>query len=358
MTILPPWLRPELDHLLAEPARAAHALLLHGQGGIGKRQLGLAVARGLLCESPDAERRAVGGCGECAACIWFDQGNHPDFRKVVSEALAVAEGLELADEAGDADGSDSAEGGGARTKRAPSKEIKVDQIRSLHAFMSVATHRSRFRVVLMYPVESVNDVAANALLKMLEEPPPLTVFILVADHLGRIPATIVSRCRKVFVATPPPAVATAWLAEQGVADPAAVLAACGGAPLAAVAFAHDEQATASRRDLLGFLSKPGIEAALATAESFARTPPAPLVRWLQQWLSDCIAMRLSGRIRYHPAQSKVIAQLAGAARLDALMNLMQPLDAVRRTIDHPLDARLLLEGVLTAYADAMAPSRS
>ena len=355
LTILPPWLGPHLAQLMADPARSSHAILLHGQSGIGKRALGVAFARALLCESPDAARRAAGGCGACAACLWFDQGNHPDFRKVIPEALAVLEGLEPTEEAGGDDGADAA---GPRAKKAPSKEIRVDQIRALHAFLAVATHRSRFRVVLMYPLESVNDVGANALLKMLEEPPPQTVFVLVADHLGRIPATVMSRCQKVFVATPSIPVATAWLAERGVADPTAALALSGGAPMGALAFAADDAALASHRDFLGFLAKPGVDTALAAAEAFGRSPPAPLVRWMQQWVADCIAVRLAGRIRYHPAQSKTLVQLAGSARLDALMRLMQRLDAVRRSIDHPLNTRLLLESLFTAYADAMVAAKA
>ena len=343
---------------MADPSRSPHAILLHGQAGIGKRLLGAAFARALLCESTDPPRRAAGGCGACAACLWFDQGNHPDFRKVIPEALAVAEGLELADDAGEAEGGDAVEVSGTRSKKAPSKEIRVDQIRVLHAFLSVATHRSRARVVLIYPLETVNDVGANALLKMLEEPPPQTVFILVADHLGRIPPTVLSRCRMVFVATPPLPAAGAWLAERGVADPEAALALSGGAPMAALGFAGDEALLASHREFLAFLARPNVDAAMAAAEAFGRSPPAPLVRWMQQWVADCIALRLAGRIRYHPAQSKALAQLAGSASLDALMRLMQRLDAVRRTIDHPLNSRLLLESLLAAYADAMVAAKA
>ena len=351
---LPDWLLEQLTALAGLDERSPHAVLLHGQSGIGKRALGLALSRSLLCESPDRARRIAGGCGACPACLWFDQGNHPDFRKVVPEAIAVAEGLELPDDGGE--GEDSTEPAAARGKRAPSREIRVDQIRALQAFVSVATHRGRFRVVLAYPLESLNDVGANALLKMLEEPPPQTVFILLADHLGRIPATIVSRCRKTSIATPTAATAVAWLADRGVADPEAMLALAGGAPLAALAFADDADAVTAHRQFAGFLARPGIEAALATAEAFGRSPARPPVRWLQQWLADCIAQRLTGRIRYHPAQSAAIARLAGAAKLDGLIGLADRVDAVRRTIDHPLNTRLLLESLLIAYADAMIPA--
>lgn len=338
--------------------RIAHAVLIHGQSGVGKRLLGRSLARALLCESPDRTLQERGGCGACAACGWFDQGNHPDFRQVVSEAVAAAEGLEIADDDSDAVGEPGAESAGPRSKKAPSREIKIEQIRALHGFLAIATHRARSRVVLMYPLETVKDVAANALLKMLEEPPPRTVFILVADHLGRIPATVVSRCQKVFVSRPPPAIATAWLEGQGIEDAGSLLAISGGAPLTALALAQDADAMALHRQLLQFLEKPGLDAALATAEGFGKAAAAPLVRWMQQWVADCVAMRLAGRLRYHPAQSTLIARLAGAARIDALMGLAQRLDAVRRTVDHPLNNRLLFESLLIAYADAMVPAQA
>jgi DNA polymerase-3 subunit delta' len=78
---------------------------------------------------------------------------------------------------------------------------------------------------------------------------------------------------------------------------------------------------------------------------------------MQLWLADCLSARLAGRVRYHPAQSEVIERLAHAAGLDALTGLMQRVEAVRRNIDHPLNTRLMLESLLTAYVDAMTPQR-
>jgi DNA polymerase-3 subunit delta' len=157
------------------------------------------------------------------------------------------------------------------------------------------------------------------------------------------------------VPTPPAGESAAWLRDLGVEDPAAVLALSGGAPFAALERAGSGDALRLHRELTDYLSAPGIERAMAAAESFARTAPGPLVHGMQLWLSDCISMRLAGRIRYHPAQSGVIGRLAQAAGLEALLGLMQRLTAVRRSVDHPLNARLMLEGLLIAYAETMRP---
>ena len=337
--------------MTAPAARLPHALLLHGQTGIGKRDLGVALARSLLCET-DPSKKPHGGCGVCSGCLWFDQGNHPDFRRVTTEALALEEGIDEGE--GDDEEADDSDKGSTRSKTAPSRQIRIGQVSALRAFISVATHRGRYRVVFLYPVEAANEDSANAFLKMLEEPPPETVFILVADHIGRIKPTILSRCHKVFVPTPSRDIALAWLNAKGVGNADALLAASGGAPLAALRASTDEDTMLLHRQFLDCLARPGADNALSTAEAFAKVAPALTVRWMQQWLADCIAVRMAARIRYHPAHSSVIAALVTNTRLDALLSMDRRLTAIRRTVDHPLNTRLMLESLLLAYADAMA----
>jgi DNA polymerase III subunit delta' len=350
--MLIPWFEPILAELAQRLDRLPHALLLVGPAGVGKRVLARSIARMLLCESADAAMRAAGGCGACVACQWFDQGHHPDYRRVTTEAIAEAEGAEAAE-----DGETVDEDTGTRSKRAPSREIRITQILGMQRFFGVGTHRGRSRVVVLYPLETLNDIAANALLKTLEEPPPATVFLLVADRPGRVAPTIVSRCQKLAVPMPPAAQAAAWLAQEGVRDAAEVLALAGGAPFTALELASDPAALAQHRELVAFLSAPSLERAMATAEQFARAAPGPLVQWMQLWLADCIASRLAGRVRYHPAQGGVIGTLSRAAKLDALFAASARIDATRRTIDHPLNVRLVLESLFVAYATAMEAGR-
>src|SRR5690606_26538352 len=217
-----PWQRELASAWLAETERFAHAWLIHGLPGIGKRSFALAAARALLCE----QKRGGTACGECQACRWMAAGNHPDFRRVRPDAVAQAEG-EINEETA------------ASAKSSPSKEIRIEQVRNLAGWFGTATHRGGWRVAVIYPAHAMNLYTANALLKVLEEPPSNTVFLLTADAPDRLLPTIVSRCRRLPLAIPSEETAVHWLADLGVETPHAWLAAAGGAPLRALQSAKE-----------------------------------------------------------------------------------------------------------------------
>jgi DNA polymerase-3 subunit delta' len=124
----------------------AHAYLFHGPAGVGKRATALAFAAELLGDAPRVERRS-----------------HPD--------LYVLEPL------GD--------------------QIRIDAIRELRRDLHMRPFEARRRVYLVYSAHLLNEEAADALLKDLEEPPEYATIVLVADELGPLPETIRSRCQLV-----------------------------------------------------------------------------------------------------------------------------------------------------------------
>jgi DNA polymerase-3 subunit delta' len=181
-----PWQESSWQQLQLLRQRMPHAILFHGAAGIGKADFIEQFAQGLLCEAvlPDGH-----ACGVCASCGWFSQQNHPDYRRVRPEALEDEPPAEGEEGEGEAKKT-------AKSAKAPSKEIKIEQIRNLADFMNISTHRQGLRVVVLYPAEALNMPASNALLKTLEEPPPGTVFLLASNSLDRLLPTILSRCRK------------------------------------------------------------------------------------------------------------------------------------------------------------------
>ena len=315
-----------------------HALLFHGEAGTGKSDFIECFAQSLLCENVRADGHA---CGECAACGWFSQHNHPDYRRVRPEAL---------EDEPTADGEEEGDGKKSKAAKTPSKEIKIEQIRNLADFMNISTHRQGLRVVVLYPAEALNTPASNALLKTLEEPPPGTVFLLASNSLDRLLPTILSRCRKFALPTPDHAQALAWLKEQGLADADSWLREQGGAPLAALAQAE----TGNREDmdaLLQLLARPSVEGALKTAEKLSKASLSAVVSWQQRWLYDVFSYKLSGSIRYYPRYKKELAALAGTVHTAKLLHAIKSANERRAIADHPLSPKLFVEAMLLDYTE-------
>lgn len=344
-----PWQDGAWQQLQQLRERLPHAILFHGAEGIGKTLFAERFAQSLLCQSP-----AEGGhpCGRCDSCGWFSQYSHPDYRRVRPELLDESE----AGEGENAEGADAADTKKAKSAKAPSKEIKIDQVRALADFMNISTHRQGMRVILLYPAEALNTAAANALLKTLEEPPPATMFLLVSNSIDRLLPTILSRCRKFALPMPAPEQALAWLKQQGVEDADVWLAEQGGAPLAAYALAQSEVRDVMD-DFLRTLAHPGVETALKTADRMQKVPLNDLVAWLQRWLYDMFSLKLAERIRYYPRYQKEIGTLAARVEMNDLLRVLKAVKERRAVAGHPLSAKLFIEDMLLDYTSLFAAAR-
>jgi DNA polymerase III subunit delta' len=342
-----PWQHELWSQLVGWRERLPHALLLHGGRGIGKRHLMKAFAQLLLCESPvDAAP-----CGRCAGCQLLAADNHPDLRW-----LAPAASMPDRD---DAEVND--DGAQAASKAAkPSREVVIDQVRKTSGFLSISSHRGGRRVVLLFPAEALNAPAANALLKVLEEPPPGAVFLAVTDQLDAVLPTILSRCVLLRAPVPSPAQALQWLLSAGVVRAEAKLAEAGGAPLGIADQAGlDQRQTldpALHEALINLLSR---GPALTGAQIVSTVPKdiavAPAIRLLQRWGWDLLAERLAGRVRYYPQYQRQFATLSRAIEPSRVVDWAAALAQTQAVSDHPLNARLVVESALLGYAEAMRP---
>ena len=346
-----PWLEPVRPLLPPLAARGVHAVLLHGASGVGKKSLALDFAETLLCTAKQADGRACGTCEECRLTAAF---SHPDLRWVLPQALAER----LLPQAQDDDGHpaepvavEAGEGDGKPARA--SREIRVDQVRALSDFLGIAAYRGGQRVVLLAPAEAMNAVAANTLLKMLEEPPPSTLFVLVSDSLDDVLPTIRSRCVLVQVPVPAARDCLPWLTEQGVSDPAAALALASGAPLAALPDAGQQtlgEETAAA--LYRLLERGPALTAAQIAAGIGRDPAVPAcLRRMQCWAFDLIHYRARTSVRYYPRHTASIGKLAAAVREKALWRWIDALKVAGSARDHPLNPRLVIESLLAGYID-------
>ena len=355
-----PWQDADWRDILSRvrAGRLPHGLLLAGPAGIGKVAFGERLAHWLLCESAE---RADHPCGQCAACHLWAAGTHPDFYRVRPELLALAEGAaaeaETDADAGDAGGDDS-----VSSKKKASREVTVDQIRRLTQRLQLGAMRGGMRVALIYPADAMNAIAANALLKTLEEPWPGVVFILCSDHAHQLLPTIVSRCHRIDMPVPPSALARAWLHARA---PELVdrLALVGGAPLALLRAAgtdhwrtHDAFIEALKRgsalDPIGVARVLDADIKKADREAQGGQPRScalsDIVTWLQRWLADAVGLRLSGALRYYPKEREALERLGQRGTIE-LFALAKWLTTARLQADHPVNIQLFLEDVLLRY---------
>ena len=210
----------------------AHAYLFVGPRGVGRELAALALAASLNC--PD------GGCGECAVCQKVLRRAHPDV------TFTEAEGA----------------------------QILVDQVRAIRAAAYRSAVEGRFKVFIIEDAHKLNPAAANALLKVLEEPPGGVVIVLVTASPEDLLPTVVSRCRRIDFDALGPAAIEEILVEQHGADPekAAWAARTGGDLSRALRFIKDPDAPMRREnhlEIAGRLVRGSIDEAITIAAELA-----------------------------------------------------------------------------------------
>ncbi len=316
----------------------------------------VAWASALLCTQRQPGTRLA--CGGCASCGWMAARQHPDVRWVMPEALWLSVGgPEVEADAGqDAGAGTSAEMGGegsegAGSDKGGSWDIKIGQIRALEEFANLSAHRGGPRLVVLGPVECLNTPAANALLKSLEEPPPGLRFLLWSERSQGIPATVLSRCRRLRMAR----------AGEGGArssgSGALRSSSIGGEriPLALLGQGCSE----SPESWLLPLVVSGRVSPTAWAERAGKTPPEAVIQWLLLWLIDTQAVMQGApaawfdrELRAQPLPADVDAR---ARRARHLAEGTSRLQALLRHAGHPLNPKLFFEQIFEAYRLATSP---
>ena len=332
-----PWNDSIWDLLTQRQGAVPQAVLFHGANGLGKNALAVRFAHHVLCGmGPNSERFGA----------QFEAGTHPDFHVVAPEQRAIdcpelyAQYARRYFE----------EAPGAADRKAKTV-IGVDQVRMLIDRVGRSAHFAAAKVALITPAESMNINSANALLKLLEEPPSSTTLILVADDSDRLPATIISRCMLIPFTPPRRSVAQSWLSEHypELSDSDVLLDLTANAPLAAAALA--ESGFLAQRDqmLMDFEAIiTGGGDPVASAGRWGRIGAAPALKWLQQALSDLIRWQhdVSPPTVFNPDRESHFQALANKIDFKELFRLLQVSGEARLQVGGALDEILLLEDVL------------
>lgn len=265
MTALPDLIgHDELRRRLTQQARAGSlpaSLLFHGPAGVGKQQLALWLAKGLVCPEASAP------CGACQHCRLASQWQHPDIQWVFPRPRLKDGDASPEDVRGDLAEAiaDRAKALGLYPAPAGTEGIFVATVRAVVQGVASAPALAKRRVVIigdaerMVPQEGA-DQAANAFLKVLEEPPVGTTIILTSSEPGALLPTIRSRVVAMRVAPLPERLVRQFLDRAGVrpalkaaglpADDDQLVAYAGGAPGALLAGAARAAAAAEAQRIL------------------------------------------------------------------------------------------------------------
>jgi len=310
-----PWLTVARDI-----GRLPHALLLHGQAGVGKDAFASRLSQFLLCLHRGESHEP---CGRCHSCTLFRVGNHPDFLRIGP----------LED----------------------SRSIVIDQIRGVTEFLSLKAHTASHKIVVISPAQAMNVNAANSLLKVLEEPPPGSLLILVASHLSRVSMTIRSRCVRVLFQTPPLPQALAWLKASAPAIPSLEtwLAHAGGAPLAALELTQ-AQGEDYRPQLLADLAALADAKAdpVRCAERWKAIGTEQSLEWLYRFIVDVVRRQFSsaaGRATELPNFNKTLS----ISFID-LFKFLDSISIIKKQLGTGVDETLALEDLLIRWCEMTA----
>lgn len=320
-----PWQQTQWQQLTQRWNTLPHALLFHGQRGIGKRLFAEQFAQALLCQQPQSDFSA---CGHCASCHLIQQHSHPDYLLIEPEV----------DE------------GNARKLQ----QIKVDAVREILAFAQLSSHQGGRRIIVIDPAESLNTQAANALLKVLEEPTANVVFLLISHHHDRLLPTILSRLQLWHLPTPSYEQVTHYWQQQAQAPQPEQLAFYAGAPLVT----ENETVKQLRQQWLNILAKPRLLALMDFAAEFDKhkRPLGEALEWLYKWLVDLGLSREGIAALYYPSHQHSIAQLSDHSE-HLWQELVNKLHQLIPYGQHTLNVKLQLEDISIDYLNLITSKK-
>ncbi len=311
----------------------AHAVLITGEEGVGKKTLADLMASALLCRGEGPRP-----CGKCPACIQAAAGEHPDL-------IRIRLGTPL-----------SGEGGKTRAT------IPVDDIREMEKIAGVHPFEGDNRVILIQDADKMTPAAQNALLKILEEPPEGNWFILICTQREALLPTIISRCRPVFLHPWPDEIVMQSLSERNITGKRAeeTVAEAGGSIGLALKLGEDEEYWKTRDEIYqSFFGCPSRSDIIRISEKWKenRALSETILSVLESAVSRLLHFRLTGSAEKMAARLKgtfpeAWIHWASSCDLSSFTDLLDAFSLSRRQLQASVSPQAVLEKVLFSLMEA------
>ena len=287
MKTLPSWLIDHTDNFDADSIHHAH--IISGRDGVGKDLLAVYLAKLILCHGKEKEH-----CGNCQSCNLTDDINHPDLSKL--EVL-------------------------------PDKKlIGISQIIDLRRKLYESSFLGKNKVAIIPDLEKISLDGLNAILKILEEPPENTYFLLTTSFLNQIPLTIQSRCFDIKISTPDESVTLEWLKDYPKQDSLRALSLTNNRPLLAKEFL-EKKILHKRQEFIDEISliiKQGGNL-ISTSEKWIEADESINIKleWMSKLLCDSITFHADSNIvNLTEDTDKISKYLSTTADINNLHNLL------------------------------------
>lgn len=297
-------------------SRIPHAFLFYGMEGIGKRTTAWTFAKALNCLTNQHD-----SCDTCSSCGKADHNNHLDIMVLEPEG----------------------------------QFIKIQAIRNLQERMKFKPWEGKKRVCIIDNAERMNDAAANALLKTLEEPPAANIIILISALPSQLPATILSRCQQVRFNPLPEEKVACFLQRRLSLDVTAshLLANSAGGSIARALEMHNGSYLDMRKEIIelaaaGLMHDPLLR--LSSLNRFGQTREEVMERLviLRTCYRDAMVYRETGAVGalINQDQGDMIKALSDRLPVPDMISNIKVIDRALRAVEQNADKTLTLEVML------------
>jgi DNA polymerase-3 subunit delta' len=317
-----PWLK-KAWLAIHENEKLPHAIIIKGKEGIGKYDFAMQFTKSYLCQKPLSNHLP---CEVCSSCEWFPE-SHPDFKHIRPIENEEDESL--------------------KRKTIRKKNIVIHQVRELSQSLELSVHQERGqRVVLIEPADSLNLAASNALLKILEEPPENTLFILLTSQIQKLLATIRSRCQLFDLRGPSLDEARSFLINKNIAQEDSLLSYTGGSPLNAI----KELENKSEREIVIQLLSQGHNIDITRINYAILTQGLGwTLNVMQKWTFDLLLSFHTQQSYYFKNEEKFIHSQAKKISLNAILLFTKELNELKKIASYPVNQELQLQNIFIKY---------